>query len=264
MQQTKARLVLQAEVKGNADSDTLYAILPAHNSKENILLNTHTDGPNASEENGGIGLLALAEYFSKMPVEQRKRNLLFVFVTGHFQINQFGINGQATTRWLHEHPELWNDEGDNQKAVAGLTLEHLGCLEWKDTQNKTEYHYTGNLETELVYTGNEVMNNIYLDSLEGRTKVRSVTLKPKNKLHFGEGQPLFDAGIPNISLVPAPDYLVAEGKDGYLEKVDLDFMHEQIQSFIKIVSIIDHTSKLRKADAYTGMLGFLGKAHDKH
>ncbi|WP_269635251.1 hypothetical protein [Oceanobacillus manasiensis] len=40
-------------------------------------------------------------------------------------------------------------------------------------------------------------------------------------------------------------------------------MYEQIQSFIKMVSIIDHTPGLGKTDAYTGMLGFLGKAHDK-
>ncbi|WP_404457217.1 hypothetical protein [Oceanobacillus kapialis] len=186
-QQTKARLVLEAEAEESAESDSLYAILPGKDDKENILVNTHTDGPNACEENGGIGLLAMAEYFSKLPLDQRQRNLLFVFVTGHFQIPQFGVHGQATTRWLHDHPELWDGEGENQRAVAGLTLEHLGCLEWKDNQTKTEYQNTGNLEAELVYTGNDVMNNIYLKSLEGRTRVRSITLRPKNKLHFGEG-----------------------------------------------------------------------------
>lgn len=166
----KARLVLHAEIEENADSDTLYAILPGTNSSENILINTHTDGPNAREENGGVGLLAMAEYFSKLPLEQRQRDLVFVFVTGHFQIPQFGIQGQATTRWLQDHPELWDGEGGHQKAVAGLTLEHLGCREWKDNQEISQYSDTGNLETELVYTANEMMNTIYLIRLREERK----------------------------------------------------------------------------------------------
>ncbi|MEK4059797.1 MULTISPECIES: hypothetical protein [Paenibacillus] len=258
----KARLVLHAEIEENADSDTLYAILPGTNRSENILINTHTDGPNACEENGGVGLLAMAEYFSKLPLEQRQRDLVFVFVTGHFQIPQFGIQGQATTRWLHDHPELWDGVGGHQKAVAGLTLEHLGCREWKDNQENSQYSDTGNLETELVYTANEMMNTIYLDSLKGRTKVRSITLKPVNNIHFGEGQPLFDAGIPNISLVPAPDYLCATGPNGYLDKLDIDFMDEQIGSFIKMTTVIDRTpvEVLGQPEPYAkGLLGFLVK-----
>ncbi|WP_404457218.1 hypothetical protein [Oceanobacillus kapialis] len=74
---------------------------------------------------------------------------------------------------------------------------------------------------------------------------------------------IFNAGIPNISLVPVPDYLTAEGENGYLERVDSGFMYEQIGSFIKMVAMIDQTLDLGKVDTYAGILGFLGKAHDK-
>lgn len=121
-------------------------------------------------------------------------------MTGHKQIAQFGINGQASTRWLHNHPELWDRNNGHKNTVAALTLEHLGCLEWKDNTNG-DYEYTGKPETEFVYRGNDQMNRIYSKSLEGREIVRSITLHPKNKFHFGEGQPFYDAGIRIICLL---------------------------------------------------------------
>ena len=57
------------------------------NTGENIIINTHTDGPNATEENGGLGLLALARHLAGLP--SRNRDMYFALVTGHFQLPQF-------------------------------------------------------------------------------------------------------------------------------------------------------------------------------
>lgn len=262
LRQAKARLVLHAEIEENADSDTLYAVLPGTNKTENILINTHTDGPNAWEENGGVGLLAMAKYFSSIPLERRNRSIVFVFVTGHFQIPQFGIHGQATTRWLNDHPELWNGEDEHQLTVAGITLEHLGCKEWKENKDHSGYAYSGNLELEIVYTANAVLDQIYMDCLQGRSKVRSITFKPKSNIYFGEGQPLYNAGIPTISLIPAPEYLCAIAQDGDLEKLDSDFLFEQIETFTKIAAMLDHIPRetIGKPEAPSkGILGLLIK-----
>lgn len=258
----KVRMVLDAEVDAAASTDTLYAILPGSSGTESILVNTHTDGPNATEENGAVGLLAMASHFARQPAESRRRDLVFAFVTGHFQLPQFGHgHEQASTRWLHDHPELWDGKDGHKRAVAGLTIEHLGCKEWRDTDDRSAARETGRLETELVYTGNPMMDRIYLDSLAGRTKVRSITLRPVNGFHFGEGQPLFEAGIPNIALVPAPDYLCAAGDNGYLDRLDAGFMHEQVRSFIAMASRIDATptERLGKPEPYAGFLHHLMK-----
>lgn len=237
----KATLVLEAEVDHHATSKTIYSILPGKNEKETIIINTHTDGPNACEENGGIALLSLMRYFARLPKEERNRTLVFVFVTGHFQIPQFGVSHeQASSRWLENHPELWDGIGVNKKAVAGVTIEHLGCSEWRDVQSG--YRQTNPIEMELVYTGNKTMDEIYLSALEERTKVRSVTLRPHNHIYFGEGQPLYKVGIPTISLVPGPDYLCKETINGELDKLDLELMEEQIQTFFKVVQKIDQMS----------------------
>lgn len=251
LNKAKARLVLQATVTPQDSSDTIYAVLPGTNKEETLLVNTHTDGPNACEENGGVGLLAMAKYFSRLPLERRNRSIVFVFVTGHFQIPQFGVHGQATTRWLRDHPELWNGEGGHKRAVAGITLEHLGCKEWRDDRLHQQYSYTGNIEHEFVYTANPEMDQIYLDCVKERTKVRTTTLRPKGSLYFGEGQPLYNAKIPTISLIPTPDYLCAEAEDGFMDMLDLDLIMEQIETFTKVAAMLgaSHTEELGVIEA---------------
>lgn len=241
---TKVTMVLEANVEEEAESSTIYAVLPGKSKEEAIIVNTHTDGPNACEENGGIGLLALANYFSKLDGSKRNRTIIFVFATGHFQLPQFGINNrQATSRWLKEHPELWNGKNSNKKAVAAVTIEHLGCTEWKDDKKHLIYKQTNPIDIELVYTGNKVMDDIYIKALKGRKNVRTITLKPKNNIYFGEGQPLFQENIPTISLVAAPDYLCKASPSGEIDKLNLDLMYEQIQTFLKVIIEIDKLPK---------------------
>lgn len=238
----KATIVLEAAAEKNAESSTVYAVLPGGNTNEIIIINTHTDGPNACEENGGIALLALANYFSKVPMLERNRTIVFVFATGHFQLPQFGISDrQATSKWLKDHCELWNGESSNKKAVAAITIEHLGCTEWKDDKKHLTYKKTSPIDIELVYTGNRTMNDIYMEALKERTKVRTITLRPRNNIYFGEGQPLFQENIPTISLVAAPDYLCKASPDGEISKLDSQIMYEQIQTFLKVIMKIDST-----------------------
>jgi len=236
-----ATLTLEADI-GNATSDTVYGVLPGSNDAECIIINTHTDGPNACQENGPVGLLALARYFSLLPTEQRQRTLVFVFTTGHFQLPQFGIDGQATSRWLSAHPELWDGQS-GRRAVAGLTLEHLGAMGWRDAKTHDGHTYlpTGDIEPELIYASNRMMADIYTKASAGRTKGRPVLLKPA-RMYFGEGEPLHKVGIPTLSMVPAPQYLCAAPPGGYIEKLDTELMEQQIQTFANAIHMIDQTT----------------------
>lgn len=51
---------------------------------------------------------------------------------------------------------------------------------------------------------------------------------------------MYEACIPTTSLVPGPDYLCAVGDNGHMEKIDLDLMYEQIETFTEVVTAIDH------------------------
>ena len=86
--QASATLVLTADITVGAATETVWGWLKgAGNTGKNIIINTHTDGPNATEENGGLGLIALARHLAGLP--SRQNDMYFALVTGHFQLPQF-------------------------------------------------------------------------------------------------------------------------------------------------------------------------------
>ena len=129
-------------------------MLEGENREEAVIINSHTDGTNCIEENGAIAMLSLIDCLRG---KKLKRTHIFVFVTGHFRLPMFknpsGGGVQATSKWLSAHPDLWDGKGGHIKAVAGISIEHLGCMEWKDIDGV--YTETGEIETEMVYTGNK-------------------------------------------------------------------------------------------------------------
>jgi hypothetical protein len=146
-------LTLDAEITKDATTDTVWGVLPGSgiDHERGLIVNTHTDGPNVPEENGALGLLALARYFAQ---RQRNRDLYFVMVTGHFQLPQFIVDipnprfvvgNDATSLWMAQNPAIY------QKALAGLTMEHLGCTMWADDANG-QYLPTGDHEWGATYT----------------------------------------------------------------------------------------------------------------
>jgi hypothetical protein len=239
-----ATLVLEATVTEKAPTRTIYAVLKGQSDKESILINTHTDGSNAFEENAGIGLISLAKYFAEKPIEERQKTLIFSFVAGHFQLHQFGnALNQATTKFLNAHREFWDGKDNHYLATAGVTLEHLGCTEWRDNEDHTEFTKVNDVDPELVYTSNKIMSDLYLSCLEDRKLTRTLMLRPKNMVHFGEGQPIYKKGIPSISLCPGPDYLCNVAPNGYIDKINYDMMYEQIDTFRKVIEKLDNMSR---------------------
>ena len=249
----KVTLTLDAKKEKTANSESFYTVLEGKNKSEAIIVNTHTDGVNCVEENGPIAMLAMMKYLKRCELE---RSVIFVFVTGHFRLPSFKQNDiQASSKWLKNHRDMWDGKDGHIKAVAGVAVEHFGATEWKDVDGV--YRKTNDIDAELVYTANKTMDEIYYKSLEGRTLVRTISLKGHNILHFGEGQPLRNVGIPDIGFVPAPDYLTAVSENHEMDKFSIDLMYEQIQSFIKMVLLIDETPKkeIGSPDPYSFILG---------
>lgn len=248
----KAKFVLEAEIEEHALTESFYCIIKGRNQKENVIVNTHTDGTNCVEENGPIALLQLMK---NMKDSEPERTHIFVFTTGHFRLPHFEDirTGafQSASRWLAMHRELWNGKGDHFKCVANLTLEHLGCKEWRDVDG--EYKYTGKPEVELVYTGNEFVDKLYIDTVKERKNVRTMTLRGHNALHFGEGQNFFTMRIPEISLVPAPYYLCVVSDTHEMEKFDIDLMTEQTETFARLIEKIENipAEALGRSDFYS-------------
>lgn len=253
-----ATLTLTADITERAATNTLWGWLPGSaGTGESLIVNTHTDGPNATEENGALGLLALARYFAGRP---RRRDLYFVLVTGHFQLPQFTttafttvprpeVGSDATSIWLADHQDRW------RTALAGLTVEHLGCTRWGNdatgaygprggnewgatyTCQKQSSSATGNLEQAAYLGAVAAVNRSGL----GNSPV--VTLQP-TPLYLGEGAPLYAAGLGTVSLVPAPPYLLQAGRPQTpnllnLDQLDRDLAYAQVLTFARTIEALD-------------------------
>jgi hypothetical protein len=225
-------LTLEADVTPDTPTDTVIATLPGTSSDEVIIVNTHSDGPNAPEENGPVALVALAKYFAKLPRSSRRRTLVFVSTTGHFA----GAYVPSIRGFVQTHPDIIS------KAVGAVTVEHLGCREWIDNASM-KYVASGKDELTLVITEFEATAKVMLDSFEGTGDRRAAVVVPTPRGGFnGEGGALSRAGIPTIGYIPIPSYLLVGPADGCIDKLSKPLLYEQIVALGKAIQKMDGMS----------------------
>jgi hypothetical protein len=204
----KARLTLVASVE-QVTSSQLVGILPGDGSTDEVIIvNTHTDGMNAFEENGGIGMVWLARYFSRLPRAKRlKRTLVFSAVMGHFS----PVASTAQTGgFVAAHPDLV------KRAVASLTLEHFGTSEWIDDERG--YRSTGGHEATAVWHSHTSIALPLVESIVANDLRHVSALRPAGTYMIAVGGPLHTAGVPSASFIAGPDYLVAWADNDHLDK----------------------------------------------
>ena len=232
-----ATVVLEADVVPDAPTDTIVATLPG-STDEVVIVNTHTDGPNATEENGALGILALMKYFSRIPRAARRRTFVCPLTTGHFA----GPWVPSIRGFIQKHPDTM------ARAVAAITVEHLGCLEWMDDA-AMQYRATGREEWSVAITPSKPMADALVGALQGSAARRTGVVNPVKGGFLGEGSALSRAGIPTIGFIPQPNYLLAGPADGCIGKLSPRLLHAQIQVFAKTLHTVDAMSAadLKKA-----------------
>ncbi|MDX6668452.1 MAG: hypothetical protein QOK04_1832 [Solirubrobacteraceae bacterium] len=201
-----ARLTVSASRK-KTTSPSIVAILPGE-SDEVMVVNTHTDGQNAFEENCGVAEVHLARYFNSLPKGKRlKRTLVFSAVTGH-------MSGQLpeTQGFIDDHPDLVGC------AAAALTIEHFGCQEWVDSLARG-YYFTGDPEATAIWSSQSGILTPIIDTVNEHDLPHTIVLRPK-PLYLGIGGAFQDAGVANASIIAGPNYLVGITDNGHMDKLD--------------------------------------------
>jgi len=226
----KATVVLEADISPDTPTDTLIATLPGASADEIIIVNTHTDGPNATEENGALGIVALMKYFAKIPRAERRRTIVCPLTTGHFA----GPWVPSIRGVIQKYPDVI------KKAVAAITVEHLGCREWMDDA-AMRYRETGRNEWSVAITPSKSMAELLMGALQG-SRDRAGVVNPVGGGFLGEGNSLSRAGVPTIGYIPQPNYLLAGPANGCIEKLSPELMHSQIQVFAKLIHRVDAMS----------------------
>jgi len=229
-----AKLVLNASVCPASSTRTVWTVVEGtKHPDESLLVISHSDGPNNVEENGHLGLVALARDLVANPPE---RTVVLVFTTGHLRIPALTKHGQATTRWLEDHPDQWAGGPGQRQAVAGLAIEHLGAIEYADDPASGTYAPTGRAEPELLYATTRELMNIARAQWHGADPGPTRVSKPSALIHFGEGEPMYLKQVPGISLVTTPQYLLADNQSDF---VDAELLARQVDSFARILRRMD-------------------------
>jgi hypothetical protein len=117
----RATLMLTARFQRDTGKAIL-AYLPGRNygtpQDEQVLLATHTDAMSLIEENGGLGMLGILQYFNRIPRTARPRTLVFYFDCRHFMPGGEGSWPQFD--YYTMHPDRL------KPVVATIGIEHMG------------------------------------------------------------------------------------------------------------------------------------------
>ena len=115
----KMHMELTTEMRSGLRDASVWGTLPG-TTDEDILIIAHHDAffEGATDNASGMSvMLGLAEYYSKVPREQRRRTLRFVTTSGH----HIGSDG---TKWMHEH----RDTVLNKTALI-INCEHVSAIQ---------------------------------------------------------------------------------------------------------------------------------------
>jgi len=223
----QARLELVVDKYPGEFTDDIIATLPGSNPDEILIFNSHTDGTSASQENGTLGIMALAQYFSSLPIACRQRTMVFVLTPGHFHN---GVEGD-TAGFIKRHPELI------AKAVGSVTMEHLGQQEWVD--DASGFHHTGEFEPGAFYGSQNAVQLMMKNAVVAEDLRRTFVLRPIGVIYFGVGSGLNARGVPNAAYITGPNSMLSFADNQHLDKVDYGRMAAEIRTAARIAATMD-------------------------
>ena len=195
-----ANLKLLANVE-NSKAYFLSGFLPGKHFGEDkdqfILLTTHTDGPNLTQENGGFGIIKIIEHLNKIPVIERNKTILIVMDPQHF------MPGRHSVDWFKLHANLSN------RIVSVLGIEHLGQMEYKDFGN--QFKLSGATDKTYIYTqDNQNLINQAIYTIKQHKIGRTYVLCPDRG---GQGP---WTGMGNLAQkMKVPGYGISTSMSGY-------------------------------------------------
>jgi hypothetical protein len=171
----------------------IIAYLPGKNYgtplDEQVMLATHTDAMSLVEEVGGLGMLAIMNYFNHIPKAARPRTLIFYFDCRHFMPG--GEPAWPEFDYYRIHPERL------KPIVATLGMEHMGGRQTIETgPGRNEYVYSselpenGGVITSLIDVYN---NNIWL--VEAIAKAATDNRWPRVDVKARNTQPGVNGGF---------------------------------------------------------------------
>ncbi|ERS00595.1 hypothetical protein Q674_14575 [Acinetobacter sp. COS3] len=255
MGNAQAKIVVQAE-RDTATTRNLIATLPGL-SNEKIVFVANTDGNTWVQENGVGGMIALAQYFAKLPLKCRPKTYEFAFNTAHLHMSKEG-----TFRYMKQLDQEYKDG----KVSFVFAVEHLGTREIVAKQRTDggvgrTLEFTGRAEPQAWFVPEDhlLMQKVAIQAAE-RRKLPSVMIStgqdipnpqrsPKQCSFGGIGNASHQNLIPTMATISGPWSLWAPsfGK----EAVDFNLMRDQLLAIGDAVLALQNHTKIEIDGPYT-------------
>ncbi len=222
----RATLTLSGSKKPG-EMNNVWGVLPGM-SDEVILVTSHHDAPfeGASEDGAGtVQVLAQAWSWSKVPIEQRPKTMVFVVDGGHF----YGSKGAHY--FAREHKDIM----DRTRIL--ITLEHLAAKEVKEKDGV--YSPTGNSALTVMFTSPDPV--IIAAIMKAFEKVPPKRTVPIPMDFFGEAPTsdaagyVLESNVPVISWIGCPYYLLDSGDT--LDKIDKSELQPIANTTVELVKV---------------------------
>jgi hypothetical protein len=234
-----ATLTCNAKLTPDSRADSIVATLKG-SSDEVVFLTTHTDGPNEVNDNGALGVLALATYYAKLPAAKRRRTLVCSLPTGHYAGGAIAdpITGTGrragTSGVMEKYPEVV------KKAVAQIAMEQLGAMDWIEVDGKWQSSGLPAREMWLpTPTVATTVNKLFMASTQGEDPKYSRSVLVESGYAPGEGGAPRRAGIPGVGLMGSPEYFFRADPQGVLKYLSADVMHNQVSIMTKLLVLME-------------------------
>ncbi len=220
-------------------------------TRERIVVNTHTDGVTWVQENGPAGVLALARYLGGLPRACRHRDVEFALTTDHL-----GFTDDGTFRYAQE----LDDDFDQGTVAFVLSMEHLAPREILPAGPNHRLRYTGRGEP-IVWSAPEESPPLVraaVDAVKRRKLDRTAVLKgteapvadrvPQYCAQGGLGGNFNAHLLPTTSAITGPWSLWAPS---FGERaVDFGRMRREVLAVSDVARALDETPRTEIAGSY--------------
>jgi hypothetical protein len=240
-----ARIVLRARFK-RVKTPSVLATLPGA-SAQRLVIDSHTDGTNAAEDNGPVAMVAMARYFAALPAACRPRTLEFAFSTAHFY--QRVASPDTRDGGAEQLAQRLDRAYDKGTVSAVVVLEHLGAIDYEEVarpHGRPGVRLAPNGLRAIQFIGVTPSPSL-VETVDGVVRSydmqRTILLQgsdapgntvPQHCSFGGEGTPYEKHLLPTVGVITAPQSLYdpAFGMEG----IDFGVMHDELLGFTELLN----------------------------
>jgi hypothetical protein len=242
--QPSAGLVVRARVK-RVVTPSILTTLPGQ-SPERIVIDSHTDGTNAVEDNGPVAMVAMARYFAALPMACRPRTIQFAFSTAHFY--QRVADPAVRDGGAEQLAQQLDRDYDQGTVSVVLVLEHLGAIDYEQVARPDgigkRLEPNGLRAIQFIgVTPSSALVATVGGVVRAHDMQRTILLRgsdvpgntvPAHCSFGGEGTPYERHLLPTIGVIAAPQSLYDPAFG--LEGIDFDVMGNELRGFTELVN----------------------------